>query len=54
MSYVLDVNGYDLTETAQYDILHLQTQFLFGIFSLIFLVGAHSVYGEQAYYIRQI
>ena len=39
MSYVLDVNGYDLTETAQYDILHLQTQFLFGIFSLIFLVA---------------
>ena len=37
MSYVLDVNGYDLTETAQYDILHIQTQFLFGILSLIFL-----------------
>lgn len=38
MSQVLSTSGYKLDDTANYDLMHLQVQFLLGILSLIFLV----------------
>lgn len=38
MSQVLKASGYALNEIANYDLLHLQVQFLLGILSLTFLV----------------
>lgn len=38
MSQVLKASGYALNEVANYDLLHLQVQFLLGILSLTFLV----------------
>lgn len=39
MLHVLDVSGYHLDETTHYNLLHLQIQFLLGIFSLAVLVA---------------
>lgn len=39
MLHVLDISGYDLDETAYYNLFHLQIQFLLGLLSLVFLVG---------------
>lgn len=39
MQHVLTSSGYDLDEITQYNLLHLQVQFLLGLLSLFFLVS---------------
>lgn len=39
MQHVLAFSGYDLDEITQYNLLHLQIQFLLGLLSLFFLVS---------------
>lgn len=39
MAYVLKVDGHSLSQTTNYNLFHLQIQFLLGILSLVFLVS---------------
>ena len=47
MVYVLKVDGYSLSQTANYNLFHLQIQFLLGILSLVFLVSLFLLFVQR-------
>ena len=47
MVYVLKVGGYSLSQTANYNLFHLQIQFLLGILSLVFLVSLFLLFVQR-------
>ncbi len=47
MVYVLKVDGYSLSRTANYNLFHLQIQFLLGILSLVFLVSLFLLFVQR-------